>query len=73
MKTYLGKMRGERTPRPRVGWQDACWSWLGAFTGMALICWLSAEWLSQQLSPTIIAIATAIVITIVIYVNSPSL
>ncbi|WP_404376058.1 HPP family protein [Vreelandella aquamarina] len=49
MKTYLGKMRGERTARPRVGWQDACWSWLGAFSGMALICWLSAEWLSHQL------------------------
>ncbi|MGM0824301.1 MAG: HPP family protein [Pseudomonadota bacterium] len=49
MKTYLGKMRGERTRRPFVGWQDAFWSWLGAFSGMALICWLSAGWLSNEL------------------------
>lgn len=49
MKTYLGKMRGERTRRPFVGWQDAFWSWLGAFSGMALICWLSAGWLANEL------------------------
>ncbi|MGP5308981.1 HPP family protein [Vreelandella alkaliphila] len=49
MKAYLGKMRGEPTARRPVGWKDACWSWLGAFTGMAVICWLSSAWLSQQL------------------------
>ena len=49
MKTYLGKMRGQPIKRSRVGWQDAFWSWVGAFTGMAVICWLSAAWLSQQL------------------------
>lgn len=49
MRTYLGKMRGEPFKRGRVGWQDALWSWVGAFSGMALICWLSTHWLSQQL------------------------
>jgi len=49
MKTYLGKMRGQRIKRARVGWKDAFWSWVGAFTGMAVICWLSLAWLSQQL------------------------
>lgn len=49
MKTYLGKMRGQRVKRVRVGWQDAVWSWVGAFSGMAVICWLSSAWLSQQL------------------------
>jgi CBS-domain-containing membrane protein len=49
MKTYLGKMRGQRIKRARVGWKDAFWSWVGAFTGMAVICWLSSAWLSQQL------------------------
>ncbi|WP_346795970.1 HPP family protein [Halomonas sp. Bachu 37] len=49
MKAYIGKMRGERIRRNPVGWQDAAWSWLGAFTGMAAICWLSAHWLTQQL------------------------
>ena len=49
MKTYLNKMRGERVQRSFVGWKDAFWSWLGAFSGMVLICWLSAGWLSQEL------------------------
>ncbi|MCS2608206.1 HPP family protein [Halomonas dongshanensis] len=49
MKSYLGKMRGERIQRQQVGWQDALWSWIGAFSGMAAICWLSAGWLSHQL------------------------
>lgn len=49
MKTYLGKMQGQRVKRARVGWQDALWSWIGAFSGMAVICWLSSAWLSQQL------------------------
>lgn len=49
MKVYLNKMRGERIQRSFVGWKDAFWSWLGAFSGMALICWLSAGWLSNEL------------------------
>lgn len=49
MKTYLGKMRGERARHVNADWQDALWSWLGAFTGMGAICWLNAHWLSQQL------------------------
>ncbi|MCW4148040.1 MULTISPECIES: HPP family protein [Halomonadaceae] len=49
MKTYLSKMRGGTVQRSFVGWKDAFWSWLGAFSGMALICWLSAGWLSKEL------------------------
>ncbi len=49
MKTYFGKMRGEPARRPRADWQDALWSWAGAFAGMGAICWLSAHWLSDQL------------------------
>jgi hypothetical protein len=35
VKTYLGKMRGQRIKRAWVGWKDAFWSWVGAFTGTA--------------------------------------
>lgn len=49
MRFYLEKMRGERRARPFVGWRDAFWSWVGAFCGMAIICLLSAGWLSQEL------------------------
>ncbi|MEQ5803791.1 HPP family protein [Halomonas sp. H10-9-1] len=49
MKTYLGKMRGERLQRDTLDVRDALWSWLGAFAGMGAICWLSAHWLSQHL------------------------
>lgn len=42
-------MRGERVQRHFVGWKDALWSWLGAFSGMVAICMLSAGWLSQEL------------------------
>lgn len=49
MKTYLDKMRGERAQPGSADWQDALWSWLGAFAGMGAICWLSTHWLSQHL------------------------
>lgn len=49
MKTYLAKMRAERTRAPSPDWQDALWSWLGAFSGMGAICWLNAHWLSHHL------------------------
>ncbi|QJQ97524.1 HPP family protein [Halomonas sp. PGE1] len=49
MKTYIGKMRGERAQRGIPDLQDALWSWLGAATGMGAICWLSTHWLSQHL------------------------
>ncbi|TDR52105.1 HPP family protein [Halomonas ventosae] len=49
MKTYLGKMRGERLKRETPDFRDALWSWVGAFSGMGAICWLSAHWLSQHL------------------------
>ncbi len=48
MKTTTGKWW-----RPRAAtnpdWQDALWSWLGAFSGMGAICWLSAHWLASHL------------------------
>ena len=49
MKTYFDKMRGEWTRVESPDWQDALWSWIGAFSGMGAICWLSAHWLSHQL------------------------
>lgn len=49
MKTYFGKMRGEPARRARADWQDALWSWAGAFSGMGAIAWLSAHWLTDQL------------------------
>lgn len=49
MKTYLAKMRAERNRVTSPDWQDALWSWFGAFIGMGAICWLSAHWLSHHL------------------------
>lgn len=49
MKSYLAKMRAERLPTRSPDWQDALWSWFGAFSGMGAICWLSAHWLSHHL------------------------
>ncbi|WP_104203043.1 HPP family protein [Billgrantia saliphila] len=49
MKTYFAKMRAERIQAPSPDWQDALWSWFGAFSGMGAICWLSAHWLSHHL------------------------
>lgn len=49
MKTYLGKMRGERVKHTTPDIRDALWSWVGAFAGMGAICWLSAHWLAQHL------------------------
>lgn len=49
MKSYLTKMRGSRASRHDIDWQDAAWSWLGAFIGMSAVTLLGERWLTDQL------------------------
>jgi CBS-domain-containing membrane protein len=40
MGSYFRKMRGTTQSPPRVGLGEICWSWLGAFLGIALVGFL---------------------------------
>lgn len=41
MKRYLQRMKGRDVSPPRKPWSKIVWSWLGAFSGIYLVSWLS--------------------------------
>ncbi|WP_129139504.1 HPP family protein [Modicisalibacter coralii] len=48
VRSYLGKMKGAPVQRATPCWKDACWSWLGAFVGVAGVGLLSSRLLETQ-------------------------
>lgn len=68
---YIKKMRGSEHSPPRVGFIEICWSWIGAFSGIALVTYCSIRIMER--SDLILLIASFGASAVLIYgaVKSP--
>ncbi len=48
LKKYFKKMRGCEHSPPRVGFREICWSWIGAFAGIALVAYCNFKIMAQS-------------------------
>lgn len=68
---YIKKMRGSEHSPPRVGFLEICWSWIGAFSGIALVTY--CNFMIMERSDLILLIASFGASAVLIYgaVKSP--
>ena len=48
LKNYFKKMQGSEHSPPRVGLAEICWSWTGAFLGIALVAYCNFRFLEKS-------------------------
>ncbi|MCP4628440.1 MAG: HPP family protein [bacterium] len=48
LKNYLNKMSGLEKSPPKVGMAEICWSWIGAFFGIAAVAYVNFNLLSRS-------------------------